>query len=305
MGHGGDGFMALLAAVGPYVNELVYQPTFHLFMDLPTEIRCLIYDQYFLDDTKPVACRHWPCLKFTPAYLDSIKHKRTTSPFLPNLCLTNKALRCELLPCLLGVAQVEFDDPKSIGLVLILLSPSKSGVEVGSAIRKVSLEYLNSQRKGLLLESNENSQRSSRKLAKYSSQMYGFVMPYLPRLRELSITFYAPIMVMTSSWNDHPRGSLRALPIQDHLGELKVEKIVALAELQKLSITGFGGVCNRTDQITRNGNAVINEGKADNLAAILGFGRKVKEGFKAKGQNVVVTVRLQWTPSDHMEETFT
>jgi hypothetical protein len=35
MDDGEHSFMALLAAVSPYADKLVYQPTFHLFMAVP------------------------------------------------------------------------------------------------------------------------------------------------------------------------------------------------------------------------------------------------------------------------------
>jgi hypothetical protein len=46
-----DGFEELLIALNPYVEEVLHQPTFHLFMDLPAvritpPVRCPHVDLY-------------------------------------------------------------------------------------------------------------------------------------------------------------------------------------------------------------------------------------------------------------------
>ncbi|KAI4643617.1 hypothetical protein J4E93_006628 [Alternaria ventricosa] len=83
-----DGFKELLTAINPYVDELLHQPAFHLFMTLPAELRCMVYEQYFLDETHSIACQNWPHLRFSKDYEWSIRVKRKHSPFLPPLCLT-------------------------------------------------------------------------------------------------------------------------------------------------------------------------------------------------------------------------
>jgi hypothetical protein len=294
-----DDFLALLVAVCPYVDELVHQPTFHLFMDLPIEIRCLVYDQYLLDETKSVACRQWPYPEFTRTDMALIQHKRDTSPFLPNLCFTSKTLRTEILPYVLGIAHFKIDDCVALGHMLVSLY--KSGLEIRCAMRKATLKDLNGQRNRFLLESDEVRLREAYELAARSNEMYALAIPCLPQLRELSITFYAPLMLMAPSWDKPQQDLLRALSIKDYLASFDSEKIFALDELQKLSITGFSGVCNKPDMIGRV-DRVIDDGESDHLTAISDLARQMKEGFRARGRDVVVTARLQWAPSEYREE---
>ncbi|KAF1837339.1 hypothetical protein BDW02DRAFT_595661 [Decorospora gaudefroyi] len=301
-----DGFRELLAALNPYVDELVHQPTFHHFLDLPVELRCLVHEQYFLDEKKSISCRNWPHLEFSQTFMDSIRHKRITASFLPNLCLTSKQLQGELFTCLLEAAHFEFANCNALGCVLLFLCSSAMPLRLPLTLRKLSLKNLNGQRKRLLFKAfNDLFLKESQELAQSGIECYTAVLPVFPRLRELTLEFYAPLMYMSRTWNGDEQDPVHALSIKDYLGRVRLEPILGLQELQRVTIIGISGNCNKSDLVTLHGIKIIDDGKADHLTPISLLGGQIKEGFKAQNRNVAVTACLQYAPDEHVEETFT
>lgn len=55
-----NAFEELLCAVGPYFDDLDDGPAFHRFAELPPELRFKVYEQYFIDNNRFLACFKWP-----------------------------------------------------------------------------------------------------------------------------------------------------------------------------------------------------------------------------------------------------
>jgi hypothetical protein len=99
-----DAFGALLRALKLFIDDLqlLLQPEFHRFMDLPAELRLQVYNHYCINDTKSLACHKWVSADKLPTMtFHSVSHgpysSRTSVPFLPDLCLVNQTIRAEAM----------------------------------------------------------------------------------------------------------------------------------------------------------------------------------------------------------------
>jgi hypothetical protein len=128
--------------------------------------------------------------------------------------------------------------------------------------------------------------------------------PYLPRLRELNLTLYAPLLYTGTFWKIPSSEPIQTLPINDYLRGFTLNAILSIVSLERLSITGFSGDCNKTNQIIRNNNKIIENGDSGDLIAVLDLCRQIKHGFIAQKRNVVVKACLQYAVDKRTEETF-
>ncbi|KAI4943933.1 hypothetical protein J4E91_009080 [Alternaria rosae] len=281
-----DGFEELLATLNPYVEELLYQPTFHLFMTLPAELRYLIYEQYFLDEKHSIACQNWPYLRFTQDYEQSIRLKRNHAPFLPSICLTSKSLQSELLLCLLEAAHFEFDDCTVLGRIVASLIAKSMHLH----IRKATTKNVNGQRGFLFFEDEPGAcEKVAHELALSCNKVYSAVINRVSRLRELNVTVYAPLLCTT--WVDRTWVSIQALPFDNFLIGLRPETILGLNELQNFSITGIGGACNTSERIKSDNTQLVENDDASNLTSISSLCRQIKDGFTIRERNVMDEAR--------------
>jgi hypothetical protein len=99
-----DAFGALLRALKLFIDDLqlLLQPEFHRFMDLPAELRLQVYNHYCINDTKSLACHKWVSADKLPTMtFHSVSHgpysSITSVPFLPDLCLVNQTIRAEAM----------------------------------------------------------------------------------------------------------------------------------------------------------------------------------------------------------------
>lgn len=262
----------------------------------------MVYDQYFLEEKSSIACRNWPHLQFSQEYKRSIRLKRRTAPFLPSLCLVNKKLQCELLHCLLEAAHFEFDDGVVLGRILVLLADCSLRLHL--TVRKATIGNVNGQRKRLLFGSeNRESQTDARKLAQECNNLLCSTMPYLPELRELNLKLYAPLLFGDTLWNGFQITPIYSLAVDNYLCGFELDAILGLGRLEKLSITGISGDCNKTDQINRTGNMIIDDGKSRNLTAILDLCQQIKHGFIIQKRSVVIRAHLRYAVNKGTEET--
>lgn len=262
----------------------------------------MVYDQYFLEEKSSIACRNWPHLQFSQEYERSIRLKRRTAPFLPSLCLVNKKLQSELLHCLLEAAHFEFYDGVVLGRILVLLADCSLRLHL--TVRKATIGNVNGQRKRLLFGSeNRESQTDARKLAQECNNLLCSAMPYLPELRELNLKLYAPLLFGDTLWNGFQITPIYSLAVDNYLCGFELDAILGLGRLEKLSITGISGDCNKTDQINRTGNIIIDDGKSRNLTAILDLCEQIKHGFIIQKRSVVIRAHLRYAVSKGTEET--
>jgi hypothetical protein len=99
-----DTLNSLLYALNPYIDDVLRQPEFHRFMDLPVELRLQIYDHYCHSDKKSLICEGWSTME-DGSYIVTVSpgnvNWKVSAPFLPSLCLANQAIRAEVVPFIL------------------------------------------------------------------------------------------------------------------------------------------------------------------------------------------------------------
>ncbi|KAF1947981.1 hypothetical protein EJ02DRAFT_332896 [Clathrospora elynae] len=100
-----DAFLELLQAVSPYVNYPV--PSLHRFLDLPLELRHMIYEHYFYENRESLTYNGWP---HTALEHVSSRVEVETLPFLPNLCLINRTTGSEVTFFLMGASAFEVEN---------------------------------------------------------------------------------------------------------------------------------------------------------------------------------------------------
>ncbi|KAI4618036.1 uncharacterized protein J4E87_008045 [Alternaria ethzedia] len=297
-----DGFGELLIAFNSYVEELLHQPAFHLFMTLPAEIRCMVYKQYFLDEKHSIACQNWPNLRFSEDYEQSIRLKRKHSPFLPSLCLTSKSLRSELLSCLLEAAQFKFDDCTALSRIMVSLEARSLHLHV----RKAKTRNVNGQRGIVFLEDEPGrSEEDARELAQRCNKVNSSTIKRFSRLRELNVTLYSPLLCTPGSGNT--TFSIRPISFDMFLHDFQLQAILGLEELQKLTITKISGAAGTYDtrkQIKLNNDGLVEDDKSSNITAVLDFCRQIKHGFTIQGRNVTVKACLQYCQDVYEERIF-
>jgi hypothetical protein len=294
-----DAFNELLVALNPYADELVYLPTFDLFTNLPAELRCKVYNEYFLEENRSLSCHGWPRLEFSKSFIKSIRIFRKSAPFLPNLCFASKELQDEILTCLLEAAHFELDDPLSVDNGTQLFRHS-TFLQLTRKVRKVTLENINGMHKRLVFYSDPRTHSDIAHECVNSLNTIGSSFPYL---RELAVTFYAPITYMAPA-NIHQMESTQAFSDHGYLGGVDYLSILNLRELQELSITGIKDYHDRKRRSIRFGEAVIEDGKAYSLVAILDLCRRINKGFKLQSQEVRITACLQYAPNKYTKEVF-
>ncbi|KAB2106149.1 hypothetical protein AG0111_0g5849 [Alternaria gaisen] len=128
-------------------------------------------------------------------------------------------------------------------------------------------------------------------------------MPYLPQLRELDLKLYAPLLFGDTLWNGFQITPIYSLAVDNYLCGFQLDAILGLGRLEKLSITGISGDCNKTDQINRTGNMIIDDVKSRNLTAILDLCQQIKHGFIAQKRSAVITAHLRHAVNKSTEET--
>jgi hypothetical protein len=84
--------------INPYIDELVgldafHRFTDHRFTDLPLELRQMLYEQYFADEHRSIACNYLPDIYEDARILLHMPHSKRwnkPTPFLPSFCLTSR-----------------------------------------------------------------------------------------------------------------------------------------------------------------------------------------------------------------------
>jgi hypothetical protein len=98
-----DVFSQLLLALNPFNDNLLWTPQFHLFMNLPIELRYNVHEYYFESDTKSLSCANWTNNSGRRYRCKEKPGRRKSTPFLPLLFLTNRAIRAEAITPFLRV----------------------------------------------------------------------------------------------------------------------------------------------------------------------------------------------------------
>jgi len=311
IGHDGgdrerpDYFDTLLEVLNPFVDELLHQPEFHCFLDLPIELRCTVYEQYFVDNKHSIACKGWPTLQISRSFVRAYRAEKTTKAFLPNICFVGENLQDELLSCLLEQIHVEFEDPEACATGLMMMTTHKvEALRIPDKIRSIAVLDVNRQRKELICETAlSGGAARARRVAE--ARAYNFWLsvglPLFPRLRNLEVAFHAPLLCRHPVHVRHYVNYPQAMPIDGFMKHFDPQPVLLLKELQKITITGTSGYCNRSDEIIRSNKKITGDGVLEDIQAISNIARQIKDGFKRQGRDVTVKTKLMYGEGKHDE----
>jgi hypothetical protein len=276
-----DAFIELMRALNPFTDDLVRQPKFHRFMDLPVEIRLLVYEEYFSNDTKSLTCEEWMSSnKENPPVKISTWNPRLrfSAPFLPSLCIVSHTLRDEVIPLLLNTLRFRVYSDGDIKHFLRKMDLCPS-LPIPQNIWKLSFIGVS----GVDLLVRRKAQRDLvREAALESNRTRCQLIARCPNLRKLGLKFRAPLERMTGTL---PYFRYRSVPIDEFLEGFDLWSILRLGNLQRLRITGIARMMGR--EVTGNHGHTTLQGVAD-------LAQKIKDGFNEKKQNVAVHVCLQY-----------
>lgn len=288
-GEQNEFFVAFLHDLNPYVDELLQQPTFHRFLDLPAELRCHVYEQYFLDNKHSVACGSWPDLKLSNATRQASAKRQTVEAFLPKLCFTSKLLQDEATSCILESMRVELESMIHL-FSLVLMTKNFKWIRIADRIRHVTILDMNLLR-CLSVCSDEGADNYVEAAAKHNHRACT-LLRQIPGLRQLNIVFHTPLLALPDVPNQPQLHLLQAQSIEKYLEGFDTQSVLGLLELQSLTIGGTSGSANSSSHSFFKNFPVKDDGKREHLQAISDLAQRMKDNFDDQGRKVVVTRRL-------------
>lgn len=296
-------FLELAHDLEPYINDLLWRPIFHQFMDLPIELRYMVYEEYFLNDSLALITKDWPELEWASAYIRNRVRKSKSAPFLPNICLASKFLLSEAGSFLLAAFTFEFD---LTGELLYFLEMAgrfqTAGLNALHSIRKLCFTNANGLHLGQLIYFDH---RETRKIdmerVKMSSSAINIALNTCHGLQKLYVQFFAPLQ---HRYRGMPRNlsSVRALSIGQYLGSFNLKSVLRLKRLQTIHIAGVSGRRNLYISDPTN-NMTLQADTIENLRPLSDLASKIKAGFRAKGQDVEVQTHLYWGNEEEEHKT--
>jgi hypothetical protein len=126
--------------------------------------------------------------------------------------------------------------------------------------------------------------------AQQANQRCVDIVSQLGNLRELTLRFHAPYRVINNAI------SMQATLILPFLDGFDTECVLKLDKLRKLTLTADSNVDGIVRMIISDGDEVptFQGDDAENLRPVLDLGKQIKDGFKERGQDVEVQVRLRY-----------
>jgi hypothetical protein len=194
-----DAFDELLCAINPYVDEVLGPDAFHRFSDLPLELRHKVYEQYFANDTRSLACNYWPD-HYGMAYIRLYNPKGNkwskSTPFLPSLCLTDRTFGHEATSLWLGSAVCQIDRKDTAAFILNNPHTSDALGQVRKLDLRITNKHVHGHGRTLNLQSRlyPLSVQGVSEETKRSNKLYSQVLGSFTNLRELHITFVLPFI---------------------------------------------------------------------------------------------------------------
>lgn len=288
-------FIALAHALELYVDDLVWQPTFHQFTDLPIELRCKVYTQHFLDDSQSLTTIEWPWLHWPGVFTRRQLQSRSSVPFLPALCLTSKDCLTEVLPFLISSLTLECQDSDTAMYFLENAAHLQTlEIDIAKGIRRLRILDMNGMRTvGSVFVEDVPNIDINMKIMVMNNRAASVCLNSFKGLREMRISFHAPIEYRLEHAPPTPIG-ITALFIYQYLTAFNPQSILDLKNLQKVDIYGSSGKENMCASNPARAVATFRDDVVANLRPLSFLARKLKDGFKAKRQEVKIRVCLRW-----------
>lgn len=292
-----DPFSALLQDINPYVDDIPTKPEFHRFLDLPMELRCKIYVQYFLDNTDSIACKSWPTLLIDWITAIPNRGRKSRRAFLPKLCLASKSLQKGQLDCLISPIELVCGKIPNLNTGLQYLQKSLKARCLLDHIRHISIRRTNNCYNRVIdnFWNEDVSELDVEKRSRHLMHNLGALLPKFPQLRQLSFAVHAPLRYVGVIPNTANVDCVRALSINRYIKDFDTQALLALKELTKVTISGSAGRHNCPEEFSVPAlTSVEQDGKIENLQAVKDLAREIKDGFQKQDQDVVVELHLTY-----------
>jgi hypothetical protein len=252
------------------------EPKFHRFRDLPLELRWEIYEHYFCDDLRSLACKDWRIAgrTYTHDWQPLYVWYGQTQPFLPALCLVSRAMLTEVMRRLLRNAHVKIQGhlrrmfiEKMTNCRMLPIPEHVCTLELGAVTFAGPERFY----EGFV-------HQPMRLCAARTVQLHNELLSRCSNVRTLHLTFWTPHR-RYSSYAHRPH---IAIPIDSFIEDFDLQPILDMENLQELEIVGR---CKHT---------VTEEEEIEDrpLQGVMDLGCRIQVGFRRLGRTVAVTVWL-------------
>jgi hypothetical protein len=297
-GHIDAALAELLHDLGPYLEDILPRSAFYRFFDLPAELRCKIYEQYFLDDQQALTTQDWTELGWWRVQAEKTLKRRAPASFLPNLCLANKALLHEVAPFLLASLYVSFSGVEDMmAFVAATKRFSTSGQNIAHNIRNMTVLNANSMRLENFTYSPvciSRSQESCRRYAALSNRSVSTALNAFQGLFELYISFYTPVKFESDLLSPPGPPDMTALALDGYLDGFDVRTVLGLSNLRRITLVGISGLQNLESRSISREFTRMRRDTRSNLKPLMRLAGEIKARFKAQSQDVEVRTFLSW-----------
>jgi hypothetical protein len=255
------------------LDEPTPEPRFHRLLELPLEIRYEIYEHYFCNELRSLACKTWQTAGRTYIRGWQPSYERTL-PFLPTLCLVSYAMLKEATKLLLRNTHIKIDGYFRVNFIQkmnkcrMLALPERVRTLMLPSITFAGPEPVY---EGLISQ-------SLRLGVVNSIRLHNQLLSRCSNVRTLHLTFWTP---HSESPPDSPR-PLIALPIDKLIMDFDPQPVWNMENLQELWLVGR---CEHT---------VTEEEKAEDrpLQGVMSLAGRLQDGFRGLTRAVEITVRL-------------
>lgn len=290
--HLDPAFPQLAHGIEGYIRDIMWQPTFDRFEDLPVELRYKIYEEYFRDDR-----RDWPELHWNSVHDEKILKRRKTAPFLPSLCFVNKALLTEVGEFLFSALAITFVEPLPLMQFFQLATPCRlPGLIIAHSIRLLRFLEANGAARAYTVYVHGHCGGGFEPIvAETANRATMTALNSCARLHQLDLHFDSG---MSFKFDHIPPIDPPVIEVEDiarYLDGFSVKPILALKELRELTITGHSGRTTLCSHAPFDIDAADFQGDTiSRLQALVHIAQKLQDAFKARGQVVQVVVKSYW-----------
>jgi hypothetical protein len=269
-----DGFLALSTAIDDYVKDMNPCASFHKFLDLPVEIRNIVYamhiwenlnNEHFMNrhlfqdenyDSKRVSVHRswsWPIMDLYRN--DKAPNTSAFPSFMPGICLTSHQVRQEIARFMLGTALVGIWEANLVSWSATFLETLPVEFGFGAVHNLVD---------GRCLKDFEG----------HNSNTFIDLMIRCPNVRRVAMKFTLSIMAV----RDPTSGQKTPRSLEELLDGIGLRPLLECKQLRQIELVGVGGSNDDQKYLTK----------------LYDIGRWMKRGFEAQDMKVEIRVQGLW-----------
>jgi hypothetical protein len=295
--HADAAFLELARDLEEYIVDILTQPAFERFQDLPVELRYKIYEEYFLNDRHNLTTRDWPELDWTTIHHERVLNLRTSAPFLPALCFADKALLVEAGEFLLSALSMTFINPLSLmQFFQLAVSCRLPRLVITHNIRRLRFLDANGTAQAATVYLHDQRIRSySPTSAEIANRAVMTALNSCKGLHELNLHFHTAVTCRFDHMPPVEPPIITVDDIKSHLVGFNIKPLLALEELRTLTIFGYSGRATLCSHAPFDiDTAEYQDDTASRLQPLADIAQKVHDVFQARGQVVQITTRSYW-----------